>query len=121
VPEGASGNTQRLGAAKLPPQLSQRRAVERPPFREGRAHDDVGRQHAPGRAVELHGDTTARCISQRGDGRQSSYFVFAAAFSTASGGASTFPFCGSPSTAGSSRALATCSGPSSSWIFARMP
>src|SRR5207237_967807 len=72
------------------------------------------RQHAPGRAVELDRHATAPVVAQRCDGRH----YFEAAFWTAFGSPSTFPFCAAVS-GGSSRAEATCSSPSSVWIRAR--
>ena len=97
---------------------AERSTVERPTLEELRADDDIDGQDAPRRAVELDRHASAAVLAQRGDGRH--YLVFAAAFPTVSGSACILPFVSERSAAGSKRADATCSGPSSVWIFARI-
>ena len=86
----APGDLQRLGPAELAAQQSQHRPVESPALDEPGTRGDVDRQHAPGRAVQLHRHPTAPVVTQRGDRRH--YFVFAAALPIVSGSAWTLPF-----------------------------
>ena len=60
---------QGLRAAQLSPQDSQPGTVEHAPLGEVGPNDDLHRQDAPWRAVELDGDATPTRLAQRRDGR----------------------------------------------------
>src|SRR5207237_741272 len=99
---------------------------------EGRGHGlgpeplahPLRRAHEPPRdAVELHLDSVARPLAQRGDDGYYSADSASPAAATAAAAAAAFaplpldePFSAASSTTGSSRAETTCSGPSSRWV-----
>ncbi len=58
-PQRPPGDLERLGPSQFPPYEPERGPVEREADAQTRANDDLGRQYAPGRAVELHHDAAA--------------------------------------------------------------
>ena len=65
-----AGDAQSLGSSKLAAHQPQRIAVERPSLDEAGADDDVGREDAPRRTVQLDRHATAAVVAERCDGRQ---------------------------------------------------
>ena len=117
--ERPSRLSQRSRATYLACKLARGVPIQASPDRNPCPDNGICRQHTPRLTVELDGHPAAPALSQSGDGRR---HASASAEASASAATSALPFDAADSSAatGSSRADATWSEPSSTWICWRI-